>query len=86
MNRKVFFEIYEIKYPNVGYDSDGNKIDLLQVVTLPDCDNIITIFPKDQAYHETLEVDRKVNSGKVKSHKETKIDKFYDRYGKNNNM
>lgn len=72
LNRKVFFEIYEIKYPNVGYDSDGNKIDLLQVVTLPDCDNIITVFPKDQAYHETLEVDMKENIGKVKSHKELK--------------
>ncbi len=82
LNRKFFFEIYEVKYPNVGYDRDGNKIHLLQVVTLPDCDNIITVFPKDQEYYDTLEEGLKGNSGEKKSlMKTSRVEKFYKKYG-----
>lgn len=81
LNRKFFFEIYELKYPNVGYDRDGNRIHLLQIVTLPYCGNIITVFPKDQIYHNTLEKEVKVNNKKENSLvKTSQIDRFYKKY------
>ena len=38
-------DTYEIAYPNVGFDTENNPVDILRIVTVPDTKNIITMYP-----------------------------------------
>lgn len=38
-------DTYEIVYPNVGFDTENNPVDILRIVTVPDTKNIITMYP-----------------------------------------
>ncbi len=41
-------DLYEITYPNVGYDNQGTIFDTLVVVTVPNTHDIITMYPTDR--------------------------------------
>lgn len=38
-------DTYEIPYPNIGFDTENNPVDILRIVTIPDTKNIITMYP-----------------------------------------
>lgn len=38
-------DTYEISYPNIGFDTENNPVDLLRIIALPGTKNIITMYP-----------------------------------------
>lgn len=38
-------DIYDVVYPNAGYDEDGNILNRIRVVTIPGTKNIIAMYP-----------------------------------------
>ena len=65
-----FTDAYIIDYPGVGVDFDGENLDSLKVVTIPNTKDIITMFPKKNNYLKT--------NNKVK--KKTKVEEFNNKY------
>lgn len=78
--RNGMYNFYLIKYPNVGYSND-KRVDFLEVVTLIDSNDIITMYPeiaKEGYYHFALEErEEALNLKRV-----SQIDKFNKKYNK----
>lgn len=72
------FDGYFITYPNSGYDTSKNRLNLIKVITLPDTKKIITMYPfkKDN----NIKNETKYNGYKVK--KLSQIEKFNKKYNK----
>ena len=40
-------DVYDIVYPNIGYDLEGNISHRIRVITIPGTSNIITMYPSE---------------------------------------
>lgn len=38
-------DTYEIAYPNIGFDTENNPVDMLRIIAVPGSKNIITMYP-----------------------------------------
>ena len=73
-------DLYQIPYPNVGYDLNGNIISNIRVVTLPGTKDIITMYPSDEPIikHKALP---NINQ---KEPQKTRTQRFNERLAKTN--
>lgn len=66
------FDIYEIDYPNAGYDQDDQLVHKIRVVAIPNTKDIITMYPsgktgikREGSIKYEIEDKRKVGSGQI---------------------
>ncbi|MBR1376877.1 MAG: hypothetical protein IJ565_03585 [Bacilli bacterium] len=73
-----FLDSYIINYDNIGYDSDGNKINYINIICLPGTKNIISMYPYIgvPVVNQTEEVVKKEPVKRL-----TQIEKFNKKYG-----
>jgi tetratricopeptide (TPR) repeat protein len=83
-----YVDKYCIPYPNIGYSEAEKLVHELEVITLPNTKNIITMYPKNYNKEESIELSYNQNNGNENSNNKSKVkrlsqvDKFYARYGK----
>ena len=68
------FDLYHVKYENIGYVCD-EKTDCLEIVAFPNSERIITMYPHNKIILEE-------EKHKVKTKQNSQISKFYAKYGK----
>lgn len=77
------FDHYIIHYPNIGTGCDKTS-DYLEVITIPNTTNIITIFPinNDKYCNKSNQEVKLEEKKKVKTNRKSQIEKFNERYSK----
>ena len=74
------FDRYILKYDNIGYE-DEKVINQLEIITIPNTKNIITMYPsKNIPNYDLEEEDKEVKKAPKRL---SQIDKFNLRYGNN---
>lgn len=74
-------DIYEIDYKEVGYDQNGNLVNRIKVIALPNTLNILTMYPSDQG--ETIrkkDIKEKLEQEQAKPKVHSRIERFNNRF------
>lgn len=78
-------DIYEIDYPNAGYDQNNNFVHKIKVVVLPGTLNILTMYPSDLgATIRESDIKKQIESETEKGKVHSRIEKFNSRYARPN--
>lgn len=74
-------DIYEIDYPDIGYDQNNNLVHRVKVIALPGTLNILTMYPSDLG--ETIrekDIKNRIEKEKAKVKEKSRIERFNNRY------
>ena len=83
----IFKNIYIFKYEDNGFNNKGKSLDYIQVVTLQDSNQIITMYPfsnkENYPYIDITPKKEEEKTSNVLVKRLSQIEKFNQRYGKN---
>lgn len=75
------FDKYIVKYQNIGFNKDGESIHQLLILTMPNTDNIITMYPCDGT-ESIFNLEELEEREKPKVKRLSQLEKFNKKYGK----